>query len=95
MLDYLLVQPESQKLWRYNQPDTLRYIIVDEFHTFDGAQGTESRLPTPPPQAPPQNTTPAPRLCRHLSYPWQRQQQIRHVLRYAETISKNPSTTVP
>ncbi|MEM8502411.1 MAG: DEAD/DEAH box helicase [Cyanobacteria bacterium P01_D01_bin.1] len=41
MLDYLLVQPESQKLWRYNQPDTLRYIIVDEFHTFDGAQGTD------------------------------------------------------
>ena len=41
MLDYLLVQPESQKLWRYNQPETLRYIIVDEFHTFDGAQGTD------------------------------------------------------
>ncbi len=41
MLDYLLVQPESQKLWRFNQPDTLRYIIVDEFHTFDGAQGTD------------------------------------------------------
>ena len=41
MLDYLLVQPESQKLWRYNQPDTLRYIVVDEFHTFDGAQGTD------------------------------------------------------
>ena len=35
------MQPESQKLWRYNQPDTLRYIVVDEFHTFDGAQGTD------------------------------------------------------
>jgi DEAD/DEAH box helicase domain-containing protein len=41
MLDYLLVQPDSQKLWQYNQPNTLRYIVVDEFHTFDGAQGTD------------------------------------------------------
>lgn len=41
MLDYLLVQPDAQKLWQYNQPDTLRYIVVDEFHTFDGAQGTD------------------------------------------------------
>src|SRR5687768_9988551 len=41
MLDYLLVQPDSQKLWQYNQPHTLRYIVVDEFHTFDGAQGTD------------------------------------------------------
>lgn len=37
MLDYLLIQPDVQKLWRYNQPETLRYLIVDEFHTFDGA----------------------------------------------------------
>ncbi|MBW4523225.1 MAG: DEAD/DEAH box helicase [Scytolyngbya sp. HA4215-MV1] len=41
MLDYLLVQPDTQKLWQYNQTDTLRYIVVDEFHTFDGAQGTD------------------------------------------------------
>jgi DEAD/DEAH box helicase domain-containing protein len=41
MLDYLLVQPDAQKLWRHQQPDTLRYIVVDEFHTFDGAQGTD------------------------------------------------------
>ncbi len=41
MLDYLLIQPDSQRLWRYNLPETLRYIIVDEFHTFDGAQGTD------------------------------------------------------
>ncbi|MGQ4650336.1 DEAD/DEAH box helicase [Lyngbya aestuarii] len=41
MLDYLLIQPDVQKLWRYNQPETLRYLIVDEFHTFDGAQGTD------------------------------------------------------
>lgn len=57
MLDYLLVQPDTQKLWQYNQPETLRYIVVDEFHTFDGAQGTDLacllrrlkyRLKTPP-----------------------------------------------
>ncbi|OUC15160.1 MAG: RNA helicase [Alkalinema sp. CACIAM 70d] len=57
MLDYLLIQPDTQELWRDNQPETLRYIIVDEFHTFDGAQGTDlacllrrlkHRLKTPP-----------------------------------------------
>lgn len=43
MLDYLLIQPDAQTLWQQNQstPETLRYIIVDEFHTFDGAQGTD------------------------------------------------------
>jgi DEAD/DEAH box helicase domain-containing protein len=43
MLDYLLIQPEAQPLWQHNQgnPETLRYIIVDEFHTFDRAQGTD------------------------------------------------------
>jgi DEAD/DEAH box helicase domain-containing protein len=41
MLDYLLVQPDTQKLWSHNQPETLRYVVVDEFHTFDGAQGTD------------------------------------------------------
>ncbi|HED14810.1 MAG TPA: DEAD/DEAH box helicase, partial [Gammaproteobacteria bacterium] len=41
MLDFLLLRPGDQKLWRYNQPDTLRYLVVDELHTFDGAQGTD------------------------------------------------------
>lgn len=41
MLDLLLMQPENQALWRNNQPETLRYLVVDEFHTFDGAQGTD------------------------------------------------------
>ncbi|WP_413167869.1 DEAD/DEAH box helicase [Capilliphycus salinus ALCB114379] len=41
MLDYLLVRPDVQKLWHHNQPETLRYLVVDEFHTFDGAQGTD------------------------------------------------------
>ncbi len=42
MLDYLLVRPRDASLWsRNDNPDTLRYIIVDELHTFDGAQGTD------------------------------------------------------
>jgi DEAD/DEAH box helicase domain-containing protein len=45
-LDYLLLQPHVQSLWEHNGrlPDgssTLRYLVVDEFHTFDGAQGTD------------------------------------------------------
>ena len=41
MLDYLLVRPSDQRLWRHNDPGTLRYLVVDELHTFDGAQGTD------------------------------------------------------
>jgi DEAD/DEAH box helicase domain-containing protein len=41
MLDYLLARPRDQKLWRDNDPDTLQYLVVDELHTFDGAQGTD------------------------------------------------------
>ena len=41
MLDYLLVRPFDFRLWRQNEPDTLRYLVVDELHTFDGAQGTD------------------------------------------------------
>ena len=41
MLDYLLVRPFDFRLWRRNRPDTLRYVVVDELHTFDGAQGTD------------------------------------------------------
>lgn len=44
MLDYLLMRPQDQKLWAYNGPDTLRYLVVDELHTFDGAQGTDLSL---------------------------------------------------
>ena len=44
-LDYLLIQPHVQSLWEHNgrQPDgssVLRYLVVDEFHSFDGAQGS-------------------------------------------------------
>lgn len=41
MLDYLLVRPKDAELWKFNQPETLKYIAVDELHTFDGAQGTD------------------------------------------------------
>ena len=41
MLDLLLTRPIDAPLWRYNGPGTLRYLVVDELHTFDGAQGTD------------------------------------------------------
>ena len=44
MLDYLLMRPKDQKLWADNGQDTLRYLVVDELHTFDGAQGTDLSL---------------------------------------------------
>ncbi len=56
MLDLLLLRPEDRALWQNQQADTLRYLVVDELHTFDGAQGAEvaclirrlqSRLRTP------------------------------------------------
>lgn len=57
MLDFLLIRARDSVLWRHNGPDTLRYLVVDELHTFDGAQGTDlaclirrlkARLKTPP-----------------------------------------------
>ncbi|MGK5092815.1 DEAD/DEAH box helicase [Deltaproteobacteria bacterium TL4] len=44
MLDYLLIRPKDRHLWDNNAPTTLRYVIVDELHTFDGAQGTDLAL---------------------------------------------------
>ncbi len=42
MLDYLLVRPEDARLWANNDTTgALRFIVVDELHTFDGAQGTD------------------------------------------------------
>lgn len=40
-LDYLLVREKDYRLWRFNTPGTLRYVVVDELHTFDGAQGAD------------------------------------------------------
>ncbi|MFZ2654187.1 MAG: DEAD/DEAH box helicase, partial [Victivallales bacterium] len=56
MLDYLLIRPIDRDIWQRNEPETLKYVVVDELHTFDGAQGTDlacllrrlkSRLGTP------------------------------------------------
>ncbi len=41
MLDFLLLRPEDRNLWAANRADTLRYVVLDEFHTYDGAQGTD------------------------------------------------------
>ena len=41
MLDLLLTRPIDFPLWRRNAAGTLRFLVVDELHTFDGAQGTD------------------------------------------------------
>lgn len=41
MLDFLLMRPQDNPLWRHNKPGTLRYLILDELHTYDGAQGAD------------------------------------------------------
>ncbi len=41
MLDYLLIRPDDARLWAENGPETLRFLVVDELHTFDGAQGAD------------------------------------------------------
>lgn len=38
MLDLLLQRAEDAPLWRESD---IRYVVVDEFHTYDGAQGTD------------------------------------------------------
>lgn len=42
MLDLLLLRPEDRPLWAYNEgQDVLRYLVLDELHTYDGAQGSD------------------------------------------------------
>lgn len=43
MLDMGLMQSEYARLWEYNikDPALLRFIVLDEIHTYDGAQGTD------------------------------------------------------
>jgi DEAD/DEAH box helicase domain-containing protein len=57
MLDFLLMRARDAALWRHNEPDTMRFLVVDELHAYDGAQGTDlsclirrlkARLRTPP-----------------------------------------------
>jgi DEAD/DEAH box helicase domain-containing protein len=44
MLDYLMLRPRDRALWSRNASETLHYVVVDELHTFDGAQGTDLAL---------------------------------------------------
>ncbi|MCE5972601.1 DEAD/DEAH box helicase [Sinirhodobacter sp. WL0062] len=44
MLDYLLLRGRDKPLWDQNDPETLRFLVVDEMHTFDGAQGADLAL---------------------------------------------------
>ncbi len=42
MLDYLLLRADDRSLWQWNKtPGVLRYLVVDELHSFDGAQATD------------------------------------------------------
>lgn len=44
MLDYGLMQQHYTKLWQGNRnvaEPMLRYLVLDELHTYDGAQGTD------------------------------------------------------
>lgn len=41
MLDFLLLRPEDQPLWRGTGAESLKYLILDELHTYDGAQGSD------------------------------------------------------
>lgn len=41
MLDLLLQRPKDLGVWAHNEPGTLRYLVLDELHTYDGAQGTD------------------------------------------------------
>lgn len=45
MLDYLLMKPEFEGLWKSsNGESVLQYLVLDEMHTFDGAQGSDVAL---------------------------------------------------
>ncbi|MDD6516901.1 MAG: DEAD/DEAH box helicase, partial [Prevotella sp.] len=44
MLDYGLMRSRYQPLWNNNKGDKntlLKYLVLDELHTYDGAQGTD------------------------------------------------------
>ena len=40
MLDHLLLHPDRADIWRLSA-ESLQYVVLDEFHTYDGAQGTD------------------------------------------------------
>ena len=40
MLDHMLLNPSRADMWRLSA-ESLQYLVLDEFHTYDGAQGTD------------------------------------------------------
>ncbi|WP_420176611.1 DEAD/DEAH box helicase [Luteococcus sp. OSA5] len=40
MLDHLLLRADDARLWQQSA-ESLQYVVLDEFHTYDGAQGTD------------------------------------------------------
>ncbi len=89
MLDYLLVRPKDAALWKQNGFETLKYIAVDELHTFDGAQGTDlacllrrlkSRL----------RTGPGYLCCIGTSATMGSEDNAKSILKYAEEIFGEP-----
>lgn len=43
MLDQLLLRPADRGIWKASA-HSLQYLVLDEFHTYDGAQGTDVAL---------------------------------------------------
>ncbi|WP_018296345.1 DEAD/DEAH box helicase [Corynebacterium lubricantis] len=43
MLDQLLLREADKQMW-VDSATTLQYLVLDEFHTYDGAQGTDVAL---------------------------------------------------
>lgn len=43
MLDFSLMQARFHNLWKYNlvDPELLRFLVLDELHTYDGAKGSD------------------------------------------------------
>jgi DEAD/DEAH box helicase domain-containing protein len=41
MLDLMLFRPEEQTFWGKSTRDVFKYLVLDELHTFDGAQGAD------------------------------------------------------
>lgn len=43
MLDQLLLRPKDREIWE-RSAESLSYLVLDEFHSYDGAQGTDVAL---------------------------------------------------
>lgn len=41
MLDFMLMRPQEQAFWSDETSKVFKYLVLDEVHTFDGAQGAD------------------------------------------------------